>query len=135
MASIAAELKAQIEKIEEEMDRARQKLKEASEHLPKLYRAVFMLDNNENDTYYIPLYGHGASRNDRIMRLLSESEYPLRPIEIAKALNDDAKAIRSTLVYAKRRGLIDDYNGRYYILGTFNPENTESNNILEQEAA
>src|SRR5258708_5946439 len=95
MASIAAQLLEQIARIEEEMDKARRKMQEASQHLPKLYRAAMLLEADENDMPYIPHYGHGASRTDRIMRVLSEIDRPMRPIEIARALNDDPKAIRT----------------------------------------
>lgn len=120
MASIASRIRQQVEEIEEEMANARRILQEASQYLPRLYQAMALLAAEDGEEIYIPLMGEGASRTDRILHTLAEAKRPMRPIEIARAMNDDPKAIRTMLVYAKRRGLVQDHEGHYYVPGTFN---------------
>lgn len=120
MTAFSAHFRQQIEMLEEQMAKARRMLQEASQQLPRLYQAMALLAAEEGEDMYIPRTGEGASRTDRIIHTLAEARRPMRPIEIARSLNDDPKAIRTMLVYAKRRGLVQDHEGHYYVPGTFN---------------
>lgn len=108
-------LRTLIREKENEMREATRRIQEAKKVLPGLYAALHSLGGNNDESEFIESHASGSGRQDRILRLLAQTSQQLRPVEIARALNDDPTAIRTMLHYAKQKGLVVEENGYYQI--------------------